>query len=122
MKYFKFKYTREHEEEQKSIANNSVYKCLIGVLNKLIPKANPDFEQKYNNVSTWYIEYDDDKQFTSKEIGLNEKGKVIVKAPYKKNLGLWVDSCLQYEDYLSFDVIPIKKEEFMVLWDIPLVI
>ena len=120
MKYFKFKNNRGKESKKNPIHESSIWNCINWILSKLIPKANPDFEKKYKSVHTWYIEYDDEKHFTTKEIGIDKDGNVIVKAPFNNNLGLWVDSDMKYEDYLSYEICTITKNDFILLWNTPI--
>ena len=117
MKYFKFKSNRRKEN---SIHESPIWNCTNWILCKLFPKANPDFEKKYKSVDTWYIEYDDEKHFTAREIGIDKDGNAIVKAPFNKNLGLWVDSDMKYEDYLSYEICTITKNDFILLWNTPI--
>ena len=121
MKYFKFKKNIGKEIKKSSIHESSIWDCIHWILSKLIPKANPDFEKKYKNIDTWYIEYDDEKHFTTKEIGIDKDGNVIVKAPFYNNFGLWVDSDMKYEDYLSYDICVITKNDFNLLWNLPII-
>ena len=68
-------------------------------------------------MKTWYVEYDEENDYTNREVGLNKNGEVIVKAPYKKNLGFWVDEDLTLKDYSdSFEIQYVDKREFDMLW------
>ena len=78
----------------------------------LVPKANPDFDSIYDKVVIWLIEYDDAKGYVNREIGLDENLQPIVKGPYEKNLGFWVDSNMIYKDYLKFNIQVIKESYF----------
>ena len=116
MKYFKFK----NGGKGNSIHESSIWNFTNRILSKLIPKANPDFEKKYKSVDTWYIEYDDQRCFTTREIGIDKDGIVIARAPFNNNLGLWVDSDMKYEDYLSYEICTITKNDFNLLWNTPI--
>ncbi len=72
--------------------------------------ANPDFEDKFDYVSKWYIEYNDREGYVNREIGIDNKGNTIVKAPYKKNVGLWCDEYLSYEQYKEMG----RKQSFLI--------
>lgn len=78
--------------------------------------ANPDFENKFDYVVQWYIEYDEKKGYVNREIGVDVKGETIVKAPYKENLGFWCDESLSYEQYEKFGITKIVAEEFEKKW------
>ncbi len=116
MKYFKFKMPLEEEKE---IPQTPMHESLFDwLLEKLIPKANPDFDIKYNDVDTWFVEYDEDNDCTNREIGLNRDGHIIVKGPFNNNLGYWVDNDLSLQDYEDdFDIQYINKDVFEELWE-----
>ncbi|NPE26099.1 hypothetical protein HPS54_11370 [Prevotella sp. PCHR] len=78
--------------------------------------ANPDFEDKFDYVSKWYIEYNDREGYVNREIGIDNKGNTIVKAPYKKNVGLWCDEDLPYEQYKEMGITEITAEIFNEKW------
>ena len=95
-------------------------RAVVFFLNKIcrIPRANPDFDEIYNQVNTWCIEYDEKNDYTNREVGLDKNGGVIVKAPYKINLGFWVDNDLTLKDYADrFHVRYIDNETFEKLWE-----
>lgn len=83
----------------------------------LLPNGNPDFDGLYDKVKTWYIEYDDENEYTNREIGIDKNDKVIVIAPYKRNLGVWVDSDLTLDDYRRFDINTVSSNEFNNYWE-----
>ena len=115
MRYLTFK--MPSEEGKESTKTSALEKILAWLLEKFIPKANPDFDAKYDDVETWFIEYDEENDYTNREIGLDKDGHVIVLGPFQSNLGYWVDNdfTLQnYEDY--FDVKYIDKAVFEELW------
>lgn len=116
MKYFKFKMP---SEEEKEIPQTPMHESLFDwLLEKLIPKANPDFGTKYNDVDTWFVEYDEENDCTNREIGLNRDGHIIVKGPFNNNLGYWVDNDLSLQDYEDdFDIQYINKDVFEELWE-----
>ena len=85
MKYLKFKIPSEEGKE--STKTSALEKILVWLLEKFIPKANPDFDTKYDDVETWFIEYDEENDYANREIGLNKDGHVIVLGPFQNNLG-----------------------------------
>ncbi len=115
MKYFRFIDITYSEGQTLSFFD----RIIVYFLHKIcrIPKANPDFENVYAKVATWYIEYDEVNGYTSREIGLDKDGKVIVKGPYKANLGFWVDNDLTINDYADrFDIQYTDQAIFETLW------
>lgn len=113
MIYFKFNCLIPKSENKYSFLENFLDK----VFSLIIPKANPDFDGKYQNVSCWYIEYDDINNYSNREIGLDEEGTVIVKGPYGKNLGFWTDTDLTLDDYKKFNIEMITIDEFEKFWE-----
>ena len=116
MIYIKFHNKSYNETDNLSLIDRVV----VYFLNKIchIPKANPDFDGLYGQVIIWYIEYDEENDYTNREVGLDKNGEVIVKAPFKKNLGLWVDEDLTLKDYSdNFEIQPVDEKEFEELWN-----
>ena len=119
MVYFKFEniYSKNEKKSNSSLGNRFlvyVIKCVFW----FIPKTNPDFEDVYENVITWYIEYDDINNYANREVGIDANGKVVVKGPYLKNLGFWTSEDLTYKQFISeFEIVHIEKKVFDVLWN-----
>ncbi len=86
---------------------------LVKFLYLIIPKANPDFEHLYTNVRLWWLELDENN-FPQKEIGFNEKNKIIVAAPIGNNYGIFTDSD---EEINKNDFEEINLEQFMNAWE-----
>jgi hypothetical protein len=114
MMYFKFK---EPVKVEKSAGDNYFYFVLDKILASFVPKSNPDFGTKYDSVSLWYIEYDNQNDYTNREIGLNENDEIIIIGPYNDNLGFWTDEDLTLQDYQKFNPANISKSDFDALWD-----
>jgi len=115
MKYLNFKVPSEEGKE--SSKTSALEKILVWILEKFIPKANPDFDTKYDDVETWFIEYDEENDYTNREIGLDKDGHVIVLGPFQSNLGYWVDNDFTLQNYEDhFDVQYIDKAVFEELW------
>ena len=89
------------------------------IISKIIPIANPDFEDKIGYVYKWYLEYDDiNYDEVLREIGLNANGEIILKMPDKRNLGFWMDTNLKFKDFKDkFDIEMITEQEFNDLWN-----
>jgi len=87
------------------------------VLSKIIPIANPDFENKFDLVKYWLVEFENENEIPIREIGINEENKVILKMPYLKNYGYWTDNHLLINDFKNhFNVTEITKEIFEQNW------
>ena len=112
--YLKFEYSKK--EVIGSENASKLHEFMTWVLGKVIPVANPDFDLLLHKVSTWKIEFNIEKKHTNREIGFNEKGRIITAMPMGKNHGYWCDNQLQIEDYKKFNAIHIDKEEFEKDW------
>ncbi len=114
-----FGFSNKDNQNCKERDNSFFVKLLISVLSFFIPKANPDFEQLYEDVHQWYLEYDELNKETCREIGIDSYNRVIVKAPYSNNYGYWADNNMTIEKYSSyFDIEYISKEDFESMWAI----
>jgi hypothetical protein len=87
------------------------------ILTSVIPIANPDFENKIENVVSWLIEFENDSYYPNREIGLDEFEKPIMIMPWGKNYGYWTDNNLVMEDFRKhFETVDITREEFEKYW------
>ena len=94
-------------------------KILIKILTLVIPKANPDFEDKIDEVKYWLVECETETGIPQREIGLDEQGRLILKMPYKNNYGFWTDNNLLLADFKEhFTVSEISKESFESNWEL----
>lgn len=90
--------------------------ALTGILTTIIPKANPNFDQKIDEVRYWLVEFDNDG-IPKREIGLDKEKQVILKMPYKDNYGYWTDNNLLLNDFRKhFVVSEISKNSFEQSW------
>lgn len=90
------------------------------VLELIIAKGNPDYESKIDLVVYWLLEFKDELSTPEREIGLTSDSDVIVKMPYNKNQGYWVDNNLTIDDFRkSFEVVETTKEYFDDKWNAP---
>ena len=120
MIYFKFSPSWRKNTVRKSRSHDFFYTFIERVLSLLVPKANPDFYSIYDKVVTWLIEYDDAKGYVNREIGLDENLQPILKGPYEKNLGFWIDSDMIYEDFLKFKLQMLSEPCFEEYWQMEL--
>lgn len=113
MKYLKFNLPFETKK-----SNNSLFqKTLKKVLTAILPVANPDFEEKIDDVVSWIVEFDEEN-IPSREIGLDENDSVILKMPYKKNYGFWTDNELLFHDFINkFSAIEVDNSYFNDRWN-----
>lgn len=99
------------------LIKNSLKKVLTGILITIIPKANPDFDQKIDEVRYWLVEFDVETGIPEREIGLDKEKRVILKMPYKDNYGYWTDNSLLLNDFKKhFVVSEISKNSFDESW------
>lgn len=120
MIYFSFSHPSNRKEKRKD--TNSLYaafmRFLLNVVKKALPIANPDFEEAIQNVTTWYVEYDDTVyNHVLREIGQDTKNNILVKMPDERNRGFWADSDFDLSVYASFNLTYISKIEFEKLWN-----
>ena len=119
MNYIKFEAPKTSETKSKP---NKIRRFLaqsaIGILKKIIPEANPDYEEQIDNVTTWLVEIDNKHRYPNREIGIDENGVVIMTMPDERNHGYWTDNNLIQSDFEEhFDTIEIEKEMFDKLWN-----
>ena len=89
----------------------------IQLLRRILPAANPDFEDLFEEVITWYVEYDIVSKYTNREVGLGEDGTTLTIAPYRNNMGLWTDEDLNLDDYKQrLQATPITAAQFEEKW------
>ena len=119
MKYVEItKKTESNKEIKEGFLERTLSLILDKILNFLLPKANPDFEDKINLVKTWLLEFENNNSIPEREIGLDEKGSVLVKMPYKNNYGYWVDNNLTFKDFENkFNLKIIDKDKFESKWN-----
>jgi len=83
----------------------------------IIPKANPDFEDKLQDVDEWLIEIDEEAEIANREIGINNKGQTIMIMPFGDNHGYWTDNNLKPTDFVElFHATTISENEFTERW------
>ena len=75
------------------------------------PLANPDFQARYKDVTTWWLEIGD-KNDVVREIGFDAHGTPIVGAPLGKNMGVFTDS----GSYPEHGGTPVDTKAFEAAW------
>ena len=86
MKYFILKWSSEKKQNNKT--KRSLWCRLLHKM--IVPlSANPDFDDKIEDVTLWFIEYDDVvNHIANREIGFAKDGRIIVKMPGRQKLWL----------------------------------
>lgn len=97
MKYFILKWSSEKKQNNKT--KRSLWCRLLHKM--IVPlSANPDFDDKIEDVTLWFIEYDDVvNHIANREIGFAKDGRIIVKMPDDRNYGYWLDTNCELEDF-----------------------
>jgi hypothetical protein len=89
----------------------------VTLLSSIVPKANPDFDNKIDAVKYWMVECDTTTGIPQREIGLDEENNVILKMPFRNNYGYWTDNHLLLEDFNKhFDACAISSDLFEKKW------
>jgi transposase InsO family protein len=77
--YIQFKIPKSEQIAQADeIVKRNFKKALIGILSTIIPKANPDFENKIDLVETWIFELDNETGIPEREIGMDKNIKALI--------------------------------------------
>ncbi|WP_347375134.1 hypothetical protein, partial [Aequorivita sp. Q41] len=118
--YIQFEFPKnEQKTERDGIIKRNLKKAFSEIFSAIIPKANPDFEDKFDLVEKWIIELDNETGIPQREIGMDKRGRIIVKMPFKKNYGFWTDSNLVFTDFISqFDTSDISRDTFENYWSL----
>jgi|GEM_PF-410677 hypothetical protein len=97
----------------------SLKKAIVNALTKVLPLANPDFDNRIEDVMYWLVEFDTDSGIPQREIGIDSQGRAIMKMPHNKNYGFWTDNNLLLEDFKKhFNVSEISKNNFEETWEL----
>ena len=89
-----------------------------GVIGRLLDRlvagisANPNYENALPLVKEWLIEFkEDDLPF--REIGLDDKGAVVLAGPTEQDYGFWLDTNMKRPDFKGRE---IPESEFEAIW------
>lgn len=94
-------------------------KLFVRILTIIIPKANPNFDDKLDKVNVWLVEFDTETGIPQRELGIDMEGNTIVKMPYEDNYGFWTDNHLLLQDFRKrFQVKEIDGEYFKEKWEL----
>ena len=106
----------EQESDLQKSETNIFLKFLEKLTSTVIPKANPDFDNKISKIETWLIEFDED-DIPIREIGINSQDEPIMIMPWRNNYGFWVDNDFNYIDIKeNFNFQNIDETEFKNYW------
>lgn len=93
LKYIMISHRGEHglemDDENRSKFRSYSQQCWNG-----LPPVNPDFDDKYESVKTWWLEVDEGEN-PKREIGFSESGAPIVFGPIDRNPGVWTNVTLR---------------------------
>lgn len=89
---------------------------VLRVVSTFVPKANPDFEDLFEEVNYWKIEIDLTDNTAAREIGFNQEGTPIVGMPFGENYGFWTDSQMTLADYRAISNSELTENEFKNNW------
>ena len=98
MKYIKVK---EDNSLSGKEVRNVFWRMIAFILKLFVPAANPDFDKKMGLVANWLLEFESDDATPDREIGLDADGHVILKMPFGRNFGYWVDNNVTYLDFVQ---------------------
>lgn len=114
----KFAIPKSSGEPSTGIATKIFETLVVKPLTYFIPKANPNFDDKIMNVTHWLLDFEDGNEIPSREIGLDENGRVLVIMPWNNNHGFWTDNNMTLGDFeSSFHTEEISEKEFNKLWN-----
>jgi hypothetical protein len=103
--------------ERKPTGESYIKRILTNIIGLVIPKANPDFENKIKLVAFWLLEFEDENSIPVREIGIADDGQTILKMPYGRNYGYWTDNNLNYHDFSKlFFKESVTKQFFEEKW------
>jgi hypothetical protein len=101
----------------KAKERDTFIKIFISFLLRIFPRANPDYDHNIETVYKWLLEFEDENACPIREIGLNKNEEVILKMPFKNNVGYWTDNNMNLADFkLNFKVTQSNFEYFEKKW------
>jgi len=120
MTYIQFEVSKSESQPSKDgLLTSSFKKAIVSILTSIIPKANPDFDDKIDKVRYWLLECDSGSGIPEREIGIDDQGRVILKMPYRNNYGYWTDNNLTLNDFkTTFATSEISRESFDKEWEL----
>ena len=91
---------------------------LLFLASLVVSRTNPDYDNGINVISCWLLEFENEKEPPTREIGLDANDVVKMKMPYKNNSGYWTDNSLKRDDFnTGFAVEDISAQYFESKWN-----
>lgn len=108
---------QESNLDNLELINIRVLEIIKELIEDILPLANPDFTKRIFEVKFWYLEFEDESDPPSREIGFINDQPIMVM-PFRGNCGYWVDNNMNLEDFKStFKTEKISEVEFNQIWD-----
>ncbi len=116
----KYHYIQFYQKEPVNRPGNHkklLRKTLSSILSKIIPIANPLFENRFETIKTWLLEIEKESGLPNREIGLDQNGDCVIILPFKDNYGYWIDTDMHLKNFKSqFAATEITKLLFERKW------
>jgi hypothetical protein len=86
----------------------------LQILKRVLPAANPDFDDRIRDIQYWWIEVNEQGQ-PQREIGFSGNDQAVMAMPLGENCGYWADSqmILEPRDYKR-----VNQADFENQWSI----
>ena len=112
MRYISWIPPAPSNQANRSGVAHAFFSSLGWLLGHVLPKANPDIEDKFDLVAKWWLEVNDRGQ-PEREIGFDKSGQAIVLGPIGDNFGFVTDSPVMFESEENDAQV---QREFHKLW------
>ena len=89
----------EKEPQHESVLMRYFKKLTIDILTKIFRIANPDFEGKIDDVTSWFVKRDNQSGIPEREVGIDEYGQVKMIMPFRHDCGYWTDNNMLLNDF-----------------------
>ena len=86
---------------------------LVGLLQRILPAANPDLERFYDQIVMWHVEIEATTGEPSREVGLDAQQRVLAIGPWRENHGFIVDCG---GTFVAAEYHQISEEQFEREW------
>jgi hypothetical protein len=112
MKYFQLDFEEHIQVPNESKIRKAFWNGVALVAKAIFPSANPDFEERINEVSFYWLEAPDHGE-PLREIGFDRNQNPIFLAPSGRNYGVIIDSNVNFE---NLENSPEIEENFEAIW------
>jgi len=111
MKYVRWRIPQKVSSPPRDgLLESTLFHALAGVLTKILPRANPDFDSRLAEASEWWIETDD-AGAPMREIAFDANGLAIFGMPFGTNYGYLTDSNMNFSDLANESAIEAAFED-----------